>query len=312
MSYCSLLLIIAGTMVAQSTGGKRDSAATLIVLGTLQDAGSPHIGCRKKCCNHLWDHPDPSRKVVSLGIYDPISNSRTLIDATPDISHQIKILSKLAPETKNDIPEHIIITHAHIGHYTGLMYLGREAMNTKNVPVSVMPGMYQFITNNGPWNQLVKLKNIDLKIIGHETAIPISSGLTLTPFLVPHRAEYSETIGLLISGKNKKALFIPDIDKWHLWEKNIVEEIKKVDIAFLDATFYDSTEVNNRNIAEIPHPFVVESLELFKNLPEREKSKIHFLHFNHTNPLLDPESAQTKDLLLKGFNIAKMGDTFKL
>jgi pyrroloquinoline quinone biosynthesis protein B len=192
------------------------------------------------------------------------------------------------------------------------MYLGREAINSKNVPVYVMPKMHQFLSNNGPWDQLIKLKNIELKLTGHEQTLQVSPSFSITPFLVPHRGEYSETIGMLISGKTKKVLFIPDIDKWNLWDKNIVEEIKKVDYAFLDATFYDKTEVNNRNIAEIPHPFVVESLELFKNLPEKEKAKIHFLHFNHTNPLLDTNSVQSQDILSKGFKIAKFGDTFKL
>ncbi|MEY3422131.1 MAG: hypothetical protein RIR48_2434 [Bacteroidota bacterium] len=289
-----------------------DSSVTVVVLGTVQDAGSPHIGCRKICCSSLWDKPDPTRKVVALGVYDPVSKKRILIDATPEITSQVKTLASLGSGAASDIPESIFITHAHIGHYTGLMYLGREAINSKNVPVYVMPKMHEFLSSNGPWNQLIKLKNIDLKLMDHEQTLNISPSLSITPFLVPHRGEYSETVGMLISGKNKKILFIPDIDKWHLWEKNIIDEIKKVDYAFLDATFYDKTEVNNRNISEIPHPFVVESLELFKHLPEKEKAKIHFLHFNHTNPLLESGSFQSQDILSKGFKIAKFGDTFKL
>ena len=289
-----------------------DSSVTVVVLGTVQDAGSPHIGCRKICCSSLWDKPDPTRKVVALGVYDPVSKKRILIDATPEITSQVKTLASLGSGAASDIPESIFITHAHIGHYTGLMYLGREAINSKNVPVYVMPKMHQFLSSNGPWNQLINLKNIELKIIDHEQTLHVSSSLSVTPFLVPHRGEYSETVGMLISGKNKKVLFIPDIDKWHLWDKNIVEEIKKVDYAFLDATFYDKTEVNNRNMSEIPHPFVVESLELFKDLPDKEKAKIHFLHFNHTNPLLDSGSIQSQEILSKGFKIAKFGYTFKL
>ena len=222
------------------------------------------------------------------------------------------VLDEAAPCADSPGLVGIFLTHAHIGHYTGLMYLGRESMNSKDVKVYAMPRMKQMLEQNAPWSQLVGLKNISLQPLVDKSEVRLNDRLTIEPFLVPHRDEFSETVGYRIRSRSKTLIFIPDIDKWHLWGKNIVEEIKKVDIAFLDATFYDNTEVNNRNIAEIPHPFVVESLELFKNLPEKEKSKIHFLHFNHTNPLLDPESTQTKDLLIKGFKIAKMGDTFKL
>ena len=85
-----------------------------------------------------------------------------------------------------------------------------------------------------------------------------------------------------------------------------------MDFAFLDATFYDAEEINNRDIAAIPHPFVIESMELFKHLPATEKKKIYFIHFNHTNPLLNPQSKQAAIVIKNGFNIARMGDLIQL
>ena len=134
----------------------------------------------------------------------------------------------------------------------------------------------------------------------------------VTPFLVPHRDEFSETVGYKISGPAKTVLFIPDIDKWHLWKKSIVEEISKVDYAFLDATFYDAAEIDNRDISEIPHPFVIESLALFGKLPDTEKKKIYFIHFNHTNPLLDSSNPEREYLKEKGFQIAEYGQLLSL
>jgi pyrroloquinoline quinone biosynthesis protein B len=119
-------------------------------------------------------------------------------------------------------------------------------------------------------------------------------------------------VGFVIEGPNKKVLFIPDIDKWSKWDKFIVEEIQKVDQAFIDGTFYDGKEINNRDIAEIPHPFVIESMELFKKLEPVQKSKICFIHFNHTNPLLDASSEESKTVKEKGFNIAQKGEVFAL
>lgn len=280
----------------------------LVVLGTVQDGGAPHIGCTKSCCAKLWDQPDESLKVVSLGIVDHDRDAIYIIEATPDFPEQIAQLNSIAGRSMSQMPEGIFITHAHIGHYTGLMFLGREAKGAKNVPVYAMPKLYDFLSTNGPWDQLVSLENIKLKSFGEVGVANLSDKLKIVPFTVPHRDEYSETVGFVIEGPMKKILFIPDIDKWSKWEEDIIEKVKEVDVAYLDATFYDAKEINNRDIAEIPHPFVVESMTLFKELPNNEKSKIHFIHLNHTNPLLDQQSTAYKTVHTGGFNVAEFGD----
>nr|MCU0398482.1 pyrroloquinoline quinone biosynthesis protein PqqB [Cyclobacteriaceae bacterium] len=60
------------------------------------------------------------------------------------------------------------------------------------------------------------------------------------------------------------------------------------------------------------HPFVVESLELFSNLPEEEKAKIHFIHFNHTNPLLNKNSIQYQQVIKAGIKLASPMDLLPL
>jgi pyrroloquinoline quinone biosynthesis protein B len=288
------------------------SVPSLIVLGTIQDGGSPHVGCTKECCKNLFQNPDKNRMVVSLGVLDPLNKTNLMFEATPDLPYQMKLLRNVSPFCSTETPNGIFLTHAHIGHYAGLMYLGREALNTKNVPVYAMPKMKTYLENNGPWSQLVNLNNINIHTISDGEEIIISSTIKVKPFLVPHRDEYSETVGYIISGPNKKVLFIPDIDKWNKWNKSIIEEIKNVDYAFIDGTFYDGMEINNRNISEIPHPFVIESMELFKNLAESEKNKIYFIHFNHTNPLLNVGSSQAKTVIKNGFHIAGINQVIPL
>ncbi|MFD0799672.1 MBL fold metallo-hydrolase [Maribacter chungangensis] len=288
------------------------NSVSLVILGTVQDAGSPHIACEKECCATLFATGDTSRKVVSLGVVDALARESFLFEATSDIAAQLRNLRTYSGFQKTDIPNGIFLTHAHIGHYTGLMYLGKEATNTKEAPVYAMPKMAAFLKTNGPWSQLVSNKNIDLKTLHNNKEKQLTKDLKVIPFTVPHRDEYSETVGYRIIGPNKSALFIPDIDKWEKWETSVVSEIKKVDYAFLDATFYDAAEINNRDISEIPHPFIIESMALFKNLPSAEKKKIHFIHFNHTNPLLRADSKASKKVLEMGFGIAKKGQVFEL
>lgn len=287
------------------------SSVTLHILGTVQDGGSPHIGCQKSCCTELFKNPDPDRKVVSLGVVDRENQKSYLFEATPDMPSQLKLLKEHA-HNKEETPDGIFVTHAHIGHYTGLMYLGREALGGTNVPLYAMPKMKKFLETNGPWKQLVSLKNIDIRPLKNKVATQLTPNIKVVPFTVPHRDEYSETVGYRIIGPNKSVLFIPDIDKWSKWEKDILKEIQHVDYAFLDATFFDGPEINSRNIAEIPHPFVIESIRLFENLPESEKPKVHFIHFNHTNALLNQNSDSYKTVLEAGFNVSAFNQNFNL
>jgi pyrroloquinoline quinone biosynthesis protein B len=285
---------------------------SLILLGTLQDAGAPQINCNKKCCQDLFEQADLVRRVSSLGLLDFNTQKKYLFDATPDISKQLHALKKASPIATSSIVDGIFLTHAHIGHYTGLMYLGKEAVNTTEVSVFAMPKMSSFISDNGPWSQLVTNRNIALRPLVANQPISLSPTLQVTPFLVPHRDEYSETVGYLIEGPHKKALFIPDIDKWNRWELNLTTELKKVDYAFLDATFYSAKELGNRDMSQIPHPSVLETIQTLKDLSMEERAKVIFTHFNHTNPLLDSTSEATKKVLALGFKIGRIHDRFPL
>jgi len=288
------------------------SNTAIVILGTIQDAGSPQIACTKECCVHLFDHPENTRLITSLGLIDSKNDKTFLFEATPDIGAQMKMLSKYKRQNDSENVDGIFLTHAHIGHYTGLMFLGKEAMDAKNTPVYAMPKMKDFLSTNGPWDQLIKRKNITLRELTNEESVPLSTSIKITPFLVPHRDEYSETVGYRIEGPTKSALFIPDIDKWEKWNSDIIDEIKKVDYAFLDATFYSGKEMNNRDITQIPHPFIIESSEKFKNLSRQEKGKITFIHFNHTNPVIDLNSLEAKKVIKQGFNIGKVNDIYEL
>ena len=280
----------------------------ITVLGNVQDAGYPHIGCEKFCCNENFNSATVNF-VTSLGINDLVDNKFFLLEATPDISMQLKFLKN--NHSSSTIIDGVFITHAHIGHYTGLMYFGREALGAYKVPIYVMPKMKLFLESNSPWDQLIDLNNIQLSEIFHNKNITISNNLEIVPFTVPHRDEFSETVGYKIIGPNKSALFIPDINKWNLWYKDIVEEVKDVDYAFLDATFFKDGEVN-RSMDEIPHPFIVETLSLFKNESKEVKNKIHFIHFNHTNISLQHKNPVIDSIAKLGYNFARFGDQLSL
>ncbi|MEZ4841630.1 MAG: MBL fold metallo-hydrolase [Flavobacteriaceae bacterium] len=281
----------------------------ILVLGVAQDAGYPQLGCQKSCCDLVYKGLNDRKMVSSIALIDPISNESWIFDATPDFTDQVALLSENLKDKV--LPNGIFLTHGHIGHYTGLMFLGREAMGANNMPVYAMPGMEKFLQNSGPWDQLVALKNIDIHSLKSDSTIVLNGRIKVTPVEVPHRDEYTETVGYIIQNMNKKALFLPDIDKWSKWNRSIIDIVKDVDIALLDATFFKNGEIN-RDMSEVPHPFVEESMELFSNLSEKDRQKIYFIHFNHTNPLLIDNSEAEKTVLKNKFKTAKQGMKIEL
>jgi pyrroloquinoline quinone biosynthesis protein B len=253
-----------------------------------------------------WQDPDKRRRATSIAVIDRDAGRKYLYDATPDMREQLYALHAIAPDDEYEFGG-VFLTHAHMGHYTGLMHFGREAAGTQGIPVYAMPRMHEFLATNGPWDQLVRLHNIELRRIVDDEPLKLGQNVTVTPFLVPHRDEYSETVGYRIDGPNKSAVFIPDIDKWTLWDIDIRDVVRSVDYALLDATFFRDGELGGRDMSKIRHPFVSESMDLFDSLDAEEKGRVIFIHMNHTNPLLQDGSAAQAEVTRRGYRYAYEG-----
>jgi pyrroloquinoline quinone biosynthesis protein B len=309
----NLLILLVFTSFSCQTHQKTAKNADLpqqfiTVLGIAQDAGYPQPYCGKICCEAVEKGVEKRKNVTCLGIVDRETQQVFMLEATPDFTEQQQKLRGFLTDKSQPLSG-IFLTHAHIGHYTGLMYLGREAIGAKETPVFAMPKMKNFIETNAPWSQLVTLKNIKLMPLKADSSVEITKNISIKPIIVPHRDEFSETVGYIISTKNKRILFIPDIDKWAKWQRNIIAEVSRVDVALLDATFYQNGEIPNRDMSEIPHPFMEETIGLFKN--SADKSKIKFIHFNHTNPVLR-QTKERQSVENQGFGVCTEGSFFSL
>ena len=295
------VLIIVITAAASVYSG----SPYVLVLGIGQDAGVPQMGCDSPFCREAWANPKLRQMVSSIALVDPDTHERWIFDATPDLPEQFELLKRISGDRSNRI-DGIFLTHAHIGHYTGLMYLGRESMNTSGVRVYAMPRMKQMLEQSAPWSQLVSLKNIDLQPIANKTEIRLNSRITVEPFLVPHRDEFSETVGFRIKSPIKTLVFIPDIDKWNKWQTPLADVVRSNDYLLIDGTFYADAEIN-RSMSEVPHPFVSETIALLKGLPASDRGKIWFIHFNHSNPLVQDNAAAIREVSRRGFHAARTG-----
>lgn len=280
----------------------------VLVLGIGQDAGVPQMGCDSPFCQKAWKDNKLKQTVSSIALVNPKTKERWIFDATPDLPEQFQLLKTETNDFSNNLSG-IFLTHAHIGHYTGLMYLGRESMNSKDVKVFAMPRMKQMLETNAPWSQLVNIKNIALQSLQNKENVSLGENISVEPFLVPHRDEFSETVGFKITANKKSLVFIPDIDKWQKWSEKLEDVVRENDYVLIDGTFYGDSEIN-RPMSEVPHPFVSETTELLKNLPMNEKNKVYFIHFNHSNPLVQGDKKKINELKKKGFNITFQGQKF--
>lgn len=280
-----------------------------MALGTAQDGGYPHAGCMRACCAAAWKDPALRRNVACLGIVDPGAGAYWMIDATPDFRKQLHMLQTAAPHAAL---RGILLTHAHMGHYPGLLFLGREAMAASELPVYTMPRMAAYLQDNLPWSALIDNGSIRLYALDEHTAYRLSERISITPFTVPHRDENSETVGFTIEGSDRSVMYIPDIDSWSAWDTSLEDLICRHDRAYLDATFFSASELPGRDIALVPHPMMKETMELLAGLTLKQKRSVRFLHFNHTNPVIHPESIQRQIVMFQGFNVAAEGEVFEL
>jgi pyrroloquinoline quinone biosynthesis protein B len=296
---CCCLLLLAACRSAPPGPAPEPSGVRAVVLGTAQDGGVPQVGCACARCERALADPAARRRRAALGV---VAGGRAfLVDAGPDVAEQAAAL-RPAPVAG------VFLTHAHVGHYLGLAFFGREGMGARALPVHATARMRAFLEANAPWSLLLRHGHVELRDLSAGTAARPADGLAFTPVAVPHRDELSDTVGFVIAGPRRRLLYVPDADRWDGWPRDLAALLDEVDVALLDGTFFSARELPGRNLAEIPHPPIERSLERFRGA----RARIGFTHFNHSNPVLDPGSAEARAVEAAGFFLAREGMTFEL
>lgn len=285
---------------------------SLFVLGTAQDGGLPHFGCDRPCCAAAR----ASGRVLfpsCLGIVDHDRDRLVLVEATPRIEEQAALLHRLAGSHGRGrrVVDAVLLTHAHLGHYLGLAWFGREVAATDAIPVFCSERFAGYLRGHGPWRQLVELGQIALQPTAPEQPFSPIDGLLVTAIAVPHRDEYSDTMAFVLRGPNRAVLFVPDIDGWQRVPGLLDRLLDGVDVAYLDGTFYDGSELPDRDPAEIPHPLMTTTMDLLARRARERPGAIRFLHLNHTNPVLHDAALRAR-LQRRGFAVAEPGERVAL
>jgi len=308
---CAAVAGLLGARFAPLQAFAREDEWLAIILGSIQDGGLPQAGCYSERCDRARRDP---HYVASLGIVEPVSGRAWLVDASPDLVRQMDFFPGQpfrARASERRPFEGILLTHAHIGHYLGLALLGREALAIQPTPCYCSSRMAEFLARNGPWSLMVEEGRLDLRVLEPDRPTRLADDLTVTALLVPHRDEYSDTLGFVFEGPRRSLLYLPDIDRWENWDRRIEDVVAGVDIALIDATFYSAAEIPGRDRSEIPHPLVTDTIERLGDLVGGDRSVV-LTHLNNSNPVLDPGSQERARVLKAGFGIARARQTYGL
>ena len=285
------------------------------MLGTVQDGGLPHAACSHELCERARRDPTTERRVASLAIVLPGRGEVYLVDATPDLPEQLAALddvrrtppSRSEGRVDRDPVDGIFLTHAHVGHYLGLAYLGYEAIHTRDLPVWATPRMAEFLRTNGPWSQLVTLGNIALRELPPGAEVELGDRVRVRAVPVPHRDEYADTVGFRIEGPSSTVLYVPDTDSWDAWGGRLARELDGVDVALLDGTFYSAAELPGRDVSKIGHPLITDTLERLGGSVEAGELRVLFTHLNHSNPALGAGTEERLEIEARGFEVLAEG-----
>jgi pyrroloquinoline quinone biosynthesis protein B len=187
-----------------------------------------------------------------------------------------------------------------------LWQLDRSVLAASSVRVAGPPETIALLAGNEPWQQMAREGFIRLDPLSPDEPVALTARVSATPIRVPHRSEWrTDTVAYRIDGPTRSTLYLPDIDRWDEWEVDIAEVVADIDIALLDATFWEPFPMPG-----VPHPPVTETLDRLQPIADARRTTILFTHLNHTNPLVDPDSRESHEVYERGFRVAREGDVF--
>lgn len=258
------------------------------VVGTAQDGGVPHLGCTCTRCESARDDPTRTRYPASL-LVD--ADERLLVDVPMDVRHQVR-----GPV------DGIAVSHAHVGHFPGILQVGREVLDAEELPVYCTPELADVVRTDALLSRLVTERNVSLRPVTSGEAFGFGDG-TIRPFAVPHRDELGTgTLGFAFEGA-RRLVYVPDVDRW---TDELLARVGRADVALLDGTFWSADEIPDQG--SVPHPPIRTALA---DLPTAE-TDVYFTHLNHTNPALSRDSTARETIAAAGAGVLERGRRFDL
>jgi len=295
------------------------------LLGTAAGGGFPQWNCRCAVCEKARTAPSlaPPRTQSCVAVSAEGKNW-FLLNASPDVRHQIEAFSDMLPakgQVRGSPIEGILVTNADLDHVLGLFILREGKPLNVYAPPAVQEALaeglrlsqildsYCGIQWQGPPKSLSPLLNQDRT----------PSGLLVQAFTLPGKmpryysghAPAQSAVGYRLVDKKTggRLVFIPDIARF---DEEVLSQLKDCDVLLLDGTFWTENEMGDSGagnltasqMAHLPVGGPQGSLAQIAPLPIGRKI---YIHINNTNPMLLEDSAERAQVKAAGVEVGMDG-----
>ena len=308
------------------------------VLGSAAGGGFPQWTCACSNCQRLRQgkFPGHARTQAQIAV-SADGDAWFLLNASPDLRFQLESTRELHPRRPpRDTPiAGVVLTSGDLDHVLGLLLL-REFQPLR---VYATPALKSILMDS---NSVFRMLSSGQRGIvwsdlppGHATelcdAAGRNSGITVEAIPLvgsfPRYAEVTETlelpqteavIALAVSARDgdsrpsKRMIYAPGLAQV---DDNTLSAFDSADVLFVDGTFWSEDELcatAGRTASQMGHLPVSGGNGLLKRLAHLNTPNRFFIHINNTNPILDEDSPQYREVRAAGWDVAHDGIEFNL
>lgn len=286
----------------------------IIILGAAAGGGLPQWNCGCINCNAARSGHIPALTQSSIAA-SADGRNWAVLNASPDIRAQLAATPALHPTGARRVPlQSVLVTNGDIDHVAGLLTL-RES---QPFDLYATAAIHSALADN-PMLAAVRPDLVPRRTVALDQTVELVPGLLATLFAVPGKVPlYQEgevvetgligetTVGVELTANGRRALYIPgcaDLPDW------LLDRIKGADALLFDGTLWEDDEMirmglgqkTGRRMGHMP------AAETIHALDKVQTSQRIFIHMNNSNPLTDPDSAQTAEAKARGWRIGRDG-----
>ena len=308
------------------------------VLGSAAGGGFPQWNCACPNCRSLrtGKFHGKARTQTQLAI-SADSQRWFLLGASPDLRTQIESTPELRPRAAKDATRDspiagAVLLNADIDHVFGLLLLRElqplRVYATKSVRRIVtkdnsMFAMLQRISNQVSWIEFVPGANFTLSDPEGEDSglrcrtLPLG---THFPAYVsaPRRSQLApleSSLGAIVeSASGKRLAFMPAIPRL---DAKLIKQLESCDVILIDGTFWSADELiriqgSAQSAWDMGHVPVSSDQGSLAKLAHLRRPRKIYVHINNTNPMLNEDSPEYRQVRDAGWEIAEDGWQFEL
>ncbi len=302
------------------------------VLGSAAGGGFPQWNCNCRNCKGFRDGTLNAKARTQSSIAVSVNGEDwILFNTSPDILAQLAAFGPMQParQIRDTGIAAIVFMDSQIDHTTGLLML-REGCPHE---VWCTDMVYQDLTSGFPvfnmlthWNGGIKRNRISVEPGENSFVVPQVPALKLTaiplrssaPPYSPHRNDPhpGDNIGILIeeTRTGKTLFYAPGLGKI---DPHLNPMMSNADCLLVDGTLWSEDEMITAGVGDklgVTMGHLPQSGEggMIEYLDTLAKPRKILIHINNTNPILDEDSAERREVEAHGIEVAYDGMSIEL